>query len=92
MEILDRVIENKNLTNSEKILWLRLYLRHGTANPFEGTYASVAKDLKMKEMTVKFNMSRLHKKGMIVFGKVYSEGRGLCGMRYQLVSRAKKKS
>jgi predicted ArsR family transcriptional regulator len=91
MWVFENILNHKSLNSSEKVLFLRLFLIYGD-QPFFGTFEKIAETLKMNQMTVKLNMTKLKKKGFIIYGKVYSEGRGLCGVNYQLVNRGKRKS
>ena len=69
------VLEDKKLTPSAKILWLRLYDRYADG-PFTCLYKELGKELDQKSWTIQATMRLIMKRGAIKVDRNYdSEGR-----------------
>lgn len=82
------VLEEKLVSSSAKILWLRLYLIYGIGKPFTTLYETLGEKLGINTWTVSGNMRMLMKRNAVKINRNYDEN-GRTASTFELVEPSK---
>jgi hypothetical protein len=80
--MLDLVLDNKIVSNSEKIMWLKLYQIYKD-EWFAGTYVEVGELLGMSQHTARMQIMKMRKNKIITAKSEFKNG--CIGSRFELI-------